>query len=158
MNELFDERAPLLPRPLSYIVLAVLATTAVFIVISGSKMDSVLIVLTVAIFAVAILISWFAELRVSVYDDCVVVRNVIREQKYDRDDILDKRCGELSDIRSYSPWSLKGVKHQSFSRVGEDYGVAIKLKGKRVVVISSGDHKALFESIPVEIREESQDA
>ena len=61
---------------------------------------------------------------------------------------------ELGEIRSYSNWSLKGVKHQNFARVGEEYGVALKVKGMRVVTISSGDHETLFARIPVESKEE----
>ena len=60
------------------------------------------------------------------------------------DEVIDVRQGDLTEIRNYGNWNLKGVKHRSFSRVGDDEGVAMKLMGKRVVVVSTSEPERVF--------------
>ncbi len=158
----YSEKSPVMPRLLTYILIAVLASTLGCMAFQTYVMDSNIpgwtIIVSAAIFAVIVLMAWIMELDVMVDGSKVEVRHMFKTYIYLKDEILDKKHGELSDIKNYSPWNLKGVKHKTFVRIGDDEGVAIKLKGKRVIVISSKDHETLFASIPTEAPEESQDA
>jgi len=149
-DPIYREDRPLMPRNLSLTVAAVLASTLVCMLICGSSVPSWTIAASAAIFAAAVLICFAAKLDVSVYPDRVEILFVTKRIVIPREEILDKRAGELGDIRSYSNWNLKGVKHQNFSRVGDDDGVSLKLMGKRVVTVSSADCRSLLDAIPTE--------
>ena len=149
-DPIYREDRPLMPRNLSLIVAAVLASTLVCMLFCGPSVPSWTIAASAAIFAAAILICFATKLDVSVYPDRVEILFVTKRIVISREEILDKRAGELGDIRSYSNWNLKGVKHQNFSRVGDDDGVSLKLMGKRVVTVSSADCRSLLDAIPTE--------
>lgn len=146
----YVERGPLLPRKLTYVLSAILLATLVCMAVTDSDLPAWMLGTTAVLFLIVIAAAFWASLGVEVSSDRIVIRYLFKTYELTRDMILDKRCGELGEIRSYSNWSLKGVKHQNFARVGEEYGVALKVKGMRVVTISSGDHETLFARIPVE--------
>lgn len=153
-DALFEESTPLLPRKLTYITAALLGATLVFMVVmdltGGTSMPLWMVEVSAVLFAAIVVFLWIARMTVTVTSDGVSVSYIFRRMTFPRDDILDKRRGELSEIRHYSNWSLKGVKHNAYTRIGEDNGVALKLKGKRVVVLSSADPENLFETVPTE--------
>lgn len=150
----YVERGPLLPRKLTYVLSAILLATLVCMAVTDSDLPAWMLSTTAVLFLIVIAAAFWTSLGIEVSSDKVVIRYLFKTYELTRDMILDKRCGELGEIRSYSNWSLKGVKHQNFARVGEEYGVALKVKGMRVVTISSGDHETLFARIPVESKEE----
>ncbi len=159
----YTEDAPILPRLLTYILAGVLLSTlacmAVMDLFTNSGMPSWMIPVTLIIFIVVLVIVWFAKFGVKVTSEGVEVNYLFKKYFYERDRIIDKRCGDLEDIKCYSKWDLKGVKRKTFIRIGDENGVALKIKGMEVVVISSSDYETLFEAVPVEIIEEgSEDA
>lgn len=158
----FTESSPLLPRKLTYLLAALFGATVLFMaamVVSGiGDMPAWMLWTSAVVFVAVTLFALFARLDVSVSDEGVDVMFIVKRSSYPRDDILDKRHGDLGDIKSYSNWSLKGVKHTTYSRVGDECGVALKLKGKRVVVISSARAEEMFRCVPTEIIEEDRDA
>ena len=150
----YVECGPLLPRKLTYVLSAILLATLVCMAVTSSNLPAWMLGSTAVLFLIVMTAAFWASLGVEVSSNKVVIRYLFKTYELTRDMILDKRCGELSEIRSYSNWSLKGVKHQNFARVGEEYGVALKVKGMRIVTISSSDHETLFVRIPVESEEE----
>lgn len=149
------ESGPLLPRNLAYVLALVLVATLACMAYTAygtnSGMSSWIIPVSAVLFAAAIVFVFAAKMDVTASDEGVTVTYLFKTRTYPRNDIIDKRCGDLGDIRNYSNWNLKGVSHRSFTRVGEDGGVALKLKGKRVVVVSSADPEGLFARVPVEV-------
>ena len=148
------ESAPLLPRNLAWILAAVLVATlacmAYTAYLTDSGMPSWIVPLSAVVFLAAILLCFAARMDVEVSGDGVRVTYLFRRREYPRDQIIDKRFGDLENIRNYSQWNLKGVSHKSYTRVGEEGGVALKLKGKRVVVFSSSDPEGMYGIVPVE--------
>lgn len=155
-GDAYREGGPLLPRQLTCVLaivlvaaLACMAWTAYF---TDSGTPSWTVPVTAVVFAVVIAFAWAARLDVAVSDGGVEVTYLFKTVSYPRDEILDKRVGEVDEIKNYGNWNLKGVKHKLYSRVGDEDGVAIKLKGKRVAVISSADAEELFARVPLEER------
>lgn len=146
-DAVYAEGNPILPRNLAYIIAAVLIVAVVGMPISGA--ETWMTAVSAIVFAVAILFCLFAKLDVKVFGDRMEVKYLLKTRIYGRDEILEKRSGELADIRSYSNWDLKGVKRRNFSRIGEDSGIALKVRGMRVVTISSQDPEALLASVPL---------
>ena len=64
------------------------------------------------------------------------------------EEIIEVRIGELNVIKNYSNWTLKGVKYRTYSAVGEDMGVGLKITGKRVIYLSTKDPEALAAALP----------
>ncbi len=158
-NKAYIEDSPILPRMLTYTMVGVFAATFICMLLTSEDVPMWIIGATAVVFVIVAILAYVARLRVRVDQDGVEVVHMFRTTTYPRDMILDKRLGELADIRNYSNWDLKGVKRRTYTRVGDDCGVALKIKGKTVVVISSADHEALFAHVPTEIREEDpQDA
>ncbi len=155
-DAVYSEENPLLPRNLTYVLAAVLIVAVVAMPISGA--ETWMTVASALIFAIAIVFCLIAKLRVDVYPDRMEVTYLFRTRIYGKDEMLEKRCGELADIRSYSNWDLKGVKRLNYTRIGEDSGVAIKVRGMRVVTVSSQNPESLFASIPIAIKEDEEHA
>lgn len=156
----YRESAPLLPRNLAYIVAAVLAATLVCMVateyLTDAEMPSWVIAATAVIFVAAVAFMLAARMDVEVGPEGVTIRYLFRTRTYPRDQILDKRSGDLEDIRNYSRWNLKGVSHRSYTRIGDECGVALKLKGKMVVVFSSADPDRACGLVPTEVPEDAR--
>ncbi len=155
-DAVYSEENPLLPRNLTYILAAVLIVAVVAMPISGA--ETWMTATSALVFAIAIVFCLVAKLEVDVYPDRMEVTHLFRTRIYGRDEMLEKRCGELADIRSYSNWDLKGVKRLNYTRIGEDSGVAIKVRGMRVVTVSSQNPESLFASIPIAIKEDEEHA
>lgn len=145
----------MLPRNLSWILTGVLVATLAFMCIMNGDIGWSMIGISAVIFAIACALSFLMTLSVEVTEDGVTMKYLFRTYVYPRSEIIDKRAGALEDIRNYSQWDLKGVSRKSFLRTGEDDGVALKLMGKRIVVISSSDASSFLESVPLEIAEEA---
>lgn len=154
MEPLYRESRPLLPRNLTYLVAVVLVATLAFMAYSqyamGTEMASWMLPLSVVIFAIVIIILLVLRLDFEVYDDRVEITYLFRKTTIQGREVMDVRKGDLTEIKSYGGWNLKGVKHRTYSRIGDDEGVAMKLLGKRVVVVSTSDSERVFPLIPRE--------
>lgn len=158
MEPLYRESRPLLPRNLTYLVAVVLVATLAFMAYSQyvleTQMASWMLPVSAVVFVVVIVILFVLRLDLEVYDDRVEITYLFRRSVIEGREVIDVRKGELSDIKNYGNWNLKGVKHRTYSRVGDDEGVAMKLLGKRVVVVSTSEPDTVFGLIP---REEAGD-
>lgn len=152
MEPLYRESRPILPRNLAYLAAAVLIATLAFMVFSqyvlDTQMPSWTIPASAIIFVIIIVVLLVLRLDLEVYEDRVEITYVFRRTVVRGEEVIDVRKGDLTEIRNYGNWNLKGVKHRSFSRVGDDEGVAMKLMGKRVVVVSTSEPEKVFGLIP----------
>ena len=152
MEPLYRESRPILPRNLAYLAAVVLIATLAFMVFSqyvlDTQMPSWTIPASAVIFAVIIVVLLVLRLDLEVYGDRVEITYVFRRTVIEGSEVIDVRRGDLTEIRNYGNWNLKGVKHRSYSRIGDDEGVAMKLMGKRVVVVSTSEPETVFGLIP----------
>ena len=160
MEPLYRESRPILPRNLAYLAAAVLIATLAFMVFSqyvlDTQMPSWTIPASAVIFAVIIIVLLVLRLDLEVYGDRVEITYVFRRIVIEGSEVIDVRRGDLTEIRNYGNWNLKGVKHRSYSRIGDDEGVAMKLMGKRVVVVSTSKPETVFGLVPRAPEEEPQ--
>lgn len=152
MDSRYLESRPILPRMLTYIMAAVLMSTVAFMVFSEyilrTDMPSWAIPVVAAVFVIIIVASYMMRFTVNVGDDAIEIRYAVKKMRIPLDEVIDSRVGELALIRNYDRWSLKGVKHKAYMAIGEDDGVALKLTGKRVLVLSSTDAESLYAAVP----------
>ena len=59
----------------------------------------------------------------------------------------------LNIIKNYASWNLKGVKYRTYSVIGEDMGIGLKVTGKRVFFLSTKDPEARAALRPKEAKE-----
>ncbi len=158
MDTSFRESRPILPKKLFLLLTAVLLSTLAFMAIMvfflHSDMPPWCLPVTGILFMAIIMVCALMKLTVECTDEEVRIQYTVKKVVIPYTDIIDKKCGDLGDIRNYGSWNLKGVSHKTYSVIGDEMGVALKLLGKRVVVISSEDAKKLFKVIPVEKKEE----
>lgn len=152
MEPLYRESRPILPRNLTYLVAVVLVATLAFMVFSeyvlNTEMASWMIPVSAVVFVIVIVILYILRMDVEVYPDKVVIKHAFRTIEVRREEVIEVRHGELTEIRNYGNWNLKGVKHRAYTRVGDDDGVAMKLMGKRVVVFSASDADSAAAVVP----------
>lgn len=151
MDSIFTESRPIMPKDLTLITAGVLLATLAFMAISCIFMDidmPLWTVLASAVLFIAVIIVLFVlKMDVTVSASGVEIVYAFRKIQIPAEEIIDLRKGELGDIRNYANWNLKGVKHRSFTCIGDDCGVALKLLGKRVVVFSTTTPDEAFEAI-----------
>lgn len=152
MDPVFSESHPILPRPLLYALAAVLIATLAFMAVMelfmNTDMPSWSLPVTAVIFVAIIILAAVPRMSITVSEGKVTVSYVFRKVEIGMDEVIDSRCGELTSIRSYAKWNLKGVKHRSYLCIGQDMGVAMKLLGKRVVVVSTDSPEELCALLP----------
>lgn len=152
MDPIYRESDPILPRPLLYALAAVLIATVAFMAIMEFAMDTDMpswsLPLTAVVFVLIIVIAAAMGMTVTIDGEAIRVSYAFRKVEVPLSEVIDSRYGELGAIRSYSAWNLKGVKHKAYMRIGEDDGVAMKLTGRRVLVVSSKDPEALCALLP----------
>lgn len=157
MEVLYRESRPILPRQLQYLTILVAIATLVFMAISKYVLDTdmpdwaipaVAVVVVLAIIACTIL-----KFDLEVTDESVTIRHAFRKIEVPISQIIDSRMGETALIRNYGGYNLKGVKHSFYSAIGEDDGVAMKITGKRVIVVSCMDPEAVFRLLPKDDKE-----
>ncbi len=152
MEPSFKESRPIVPRRLSMILGAVLLLTVGFMAAMRAAgdmdMPSWAIPATFVAFLAVIAICALPRLEVECSDESVRIRYALRRMEIPFGDIIDKKRGDINEIRNYGSWNLKGVKHMTYTAVGDELGVAMKLTGKRVVVVSCEDMERLFSALP----------
>ncbi len=157
MDPRFEETRPIMPFQLTYILAGVLVATVVFMIFSKYVLDTVMpgwaIPAVAIVFILIIALSFVGRFSVQVTEDAVDVQYFFKKIHIPMDEIIDRRSGEISAIKSYDRWNLKGVKHKAYTAIGEDEGVALKLTGKRVLVLSSKDPQTLQDLLPRDDKE-----
>lgn len=152
MDPKFEETRPIMPFQLTCVLGVVLVATVVFMMFSryilGTDMPSWATPVVSAVFAVIIALCYLSRFSVTVTDDALDVQYFLKRTYIPLEEVIDRRPGELSAIKNYDRWNLKGVKHKAYTAIGEDEGVALKLTGKRVLVLSSADPQALVAVLP----------
>lgn len=153
MDQRYRESRPIMPRNLSTVLAAVLLATVAFMALSnplmGTSLPAWMVGATAAVSLLIIVLCFGMRLTVTVTDSSLDVSYAVRKASIPLEDILDKKTGDLSQVKHYSSWSLKGVKHKAYTALGEDMGVAFKVRGMRVVVVSSADPEALAAAVPI---------
>lgn len=154
MESKYLESRPIMPRQLTYVLSAVFAATVVFMAFSSVFLDVSMPVWAIpavaVVFALIIAGCFILRFTVGITDDSVDVVYAFRKLRIPLDEIIDRRTGEILHIKSYDKWNLKGVKYITYSAIGDDEGIALKLTGKRVLVLSSRDPEAMAALIPHE--------
>ena len=153
MDPIFHESRPVLPRPLAYAMAAVLLATSAFMAVSryamGVDMPGWALPAVTVVFLVIIVLTFVLRYEVTVRDDGIEVLHCHKRTRVPTDEVLDRRAGELALIKRYDGWNLMGVKQKAFTAVGDDDGVAVKLTGYRVLVLSTARPDELEAAIPV---------
>ena len=152
MEPLYRESRPIMPRNLTYLVAAVLLATLAFMALSesltGAGMPVWMIAASAVVFIIIIVALLVLRLDLVIYGDRVEITYAFRRITVRSEEIIDVRLGDLSDIRNYANWNLKGVKHRSYTRIGDECGIAMKVTGKRVVVVSTQDPESAARAVP----------
>ncbi len=152
MDQPYRESRPILPRNLTYVVAVVLMATVAFMAFSvyflNVEMPSWSIPVTAILFIIVIAALLVIRMDVEVDGESVRIVHAFRTVTVPMGDIIDSRHGDLTAIRSYGGWNLKGVRHRTYSRIGDEEGVAMKLVGKRVVVFSTSDPERVSAMLP----------
>lgn len=153
METTFRESRPILPRKLFMILALVLVATVAFMAIMRYLMRTDMpdwsLPVTIALFAILLVACAVPKLTVECFPDRISITYFFRKTEIPFDQIIDKKCGDTNQIRNYGSWNIKGVKHKFYSVIGDDMGVAMKLMGKKVVVVSTERMDELFNLIPV---------
>ena len=141
-----------MPRNLTIILAAVLIVTVASMAVTkyvyGSDIPEFPIIAAAIIFAIAIMFCFISKFTISIYDDRIEITHILRKVTVKFEEIIEVRIGELNVIKNYSNWTLKGVKYRTYSAVGEDMGVGLKITGKRVIYLSTKDPEALAAALP----------
>ncbi len=157
MDPKYQEKRPILPLQLTYVLTAVLVATVAFMVFSRFVLDTAMptwaIPVVALVFAIIIVGCFTLKFSVVITEDAIDVQYAVKKLHIPMDEVIDRRVGEIAAIKSYDNWNLKGVKHRSYVAIGEDDGVALKLTGKRVLVLSSVDPQSIAELLPRDDKE-----
>lgn len=154
MEPAYQESRMLLPKNLAIMLVAVLIITWVsFLVTKLTYYDGIPMLAIYGfgiITAIASILVFAMRFGISVYGDRVEIWYIVSKTVIPIAEIIDTRTGELNLIKNYSAWNLKGVKYRTFSAVGEDLGIGLKVTGKRVFYMSSKDPEAIAALLPKE--------
>ena len=158
MEPAYLESRTVLPRDLGVILALVLAATWIFMLaykfIYYPAMSDVAVICTGVVFVIGCLICFLFRFTTAIYDDRIDVRYGFFKVSIPLDRIIDTRKGELNIIKNYSDWTLKGVRYKTYSAIGEDMGIGLKVMGKRVYYLSTNDADAMFDLLPKDQKEE----
>jgi len=154
MDPSFNESRMVLPKNLALLLTAVLIATVAAMACTKlwyyKEMNEWSIYACAIIFAIAIVLCFLMRYSVTVYEDRIEVFYIVKKTVIPMEDIIDTKVGEITVIKNYANWNLKGVKYKTYSAIGDEYGVGLKLTGMRVFYLSSKDHEALYALLPKE--------
>ncbi len=158
MDSAFLESRPIMPRNLSILLAAVLIATLAFMLFYKYVYYPDLPDLAIAACAIAFILgiaaSFLLYFKTEITEDSIVFTYMFRRTEVRKEEIIDTRTGELNIIKNYSNWTLKGVRYKTFSAIGEDLGVGLKITGKRVIFFSTKDPDTIASLLPKEEQEE----
>jgi hypothetical protein len=144
----------ILPKNLAIILSLVLVVTWLSIVVTkyvyySGIQDSVIIGVGIVV-AIAIVLAFILKFNITVYPDRIEMMYIVRTTSIPKEQIIDTRVGELNIIKNYSNWTLKGVSYHTYTAIGEEMGIGLKVTGKRVYFLSSKDPQAIADLLPKE--------
>jgi len=154
MEPAYKESRMVLPMNLAILLSVMMVITWMSMVVTKLFMnaqipDVALIVCGIA-FALVVVMSFIMRFSIEVYDDRVDIVYFFKRTSIPKDQIIDTKVGEINIIKNYSAWTLKGVKYKTYTAVGEDMGIGLKVTGKRVFFLSSTDPGAIAALLPKE--------
>ena len=154
MDPQYQESRMILPKNLAIILSLVLVVTWLSIVVTkyvyySGIQDSVIIGVGIVV-AIAIVLAFILKFNITVYPDRIEMMYIVRTTSIPKEQIIDTRVGELNIIKNYSNWTLKGVSYHTYTAIGEEMGIGLKVTGKRVYFLSSKDPQAIADLLPKE--------
>jgi hypothetical protein len=154
MEPSYQEKRMILPKNLAILLSAMLVITWLAMLVTkftyydGMSMTAILV--CGIVFAIGAVLCFAMRYSVTVYDDRIEVFHIIRRTVIPKSEIITTRTGEMNTIKNYSDWTLKGVKYRTFSVVGEEMCIGLKVTGKRVYYLSTRGPEAIAALLPKE--------
>lgn len=146
-----------LPKNLAFITAGIFAATLLFMIVYKfvfyPDMPTLAIAGIAISFILVCLVCFLLKFTVSVYDDRIEMKYAFSTTSIPKEQIIDTRTGELNIIKNYSDWTLKGVKYKTYSVIGLDLGIGLKVTGKRVFFMSAEDPERIASLLPKEDKE-----
>ena len=143
----------ILPKNLAILLSAMLVVTWIAMVVTKyaySDLPTMALIICGVIFAVCVVLCFAMRFSITVYDDRIEIFYIVRRTTIPKSEIITTRTGEINLIKNYSDWNLKGVKYKTYSAIGEEMGIGLKVTGKRVYYLSSKDPEAIAALLPKE--------
>ncbi len=157
MDPAYQESHMVLPKNLAFITAGIFAATLLFMIVYKfvfyPDMPTLAIVGIAISFILVCLVCFLLKFTVSVYDDRIEMKYAFSTTSIPKEQIIDTRTGELNIIKNYSDWTLKGVKYKTYSVIGLDLGIGLKVTGKRVFFMSAEDPERIASLLPKEDKE-----
>ena len=154
MDPAYQESRMIVPKNLAILMAVMLIVTWASMLFTryvlNISMPELALWISGAFFITTILLIFAMKYSLKVYDDRIEAFYIFRTTTLMKSDILETKSGELNIIKSYTPWSLKGVRYRTFSAIGDEMGVGLKMKGKRVYYLASVDPEVVLALIPKE--------
>ncbi|MBE6523769.1 MAG: hypothetical protein E7Z65_02700 [Thermoplasmata archaeon] len=157
MDPVYQESHMVLPKNLAFITAGIFAATLLFMIVYKfvfyPDMPAMAIVCIAISFILVCLVCFLLKFTISVYDDRIEMKYAFSTTSIPLEQIIDTRTGELNIIKNYSDWTLKGVKYKTYSVIGLDLGIGLKVTGKRVFFMSAEDPERIASLLPKEEKE-----
>jgi len=154
MDPVYQETHTILPKNLSIILAAILGATWLFMAVYKymfyPDIPDMAVFGTLIVFAIICLICFLMRFSVDVFDDRIEMKYLFMTTSIPKEQIIDTRIGELNIIKNYSDWTLKGVKYKTYSVIGLEMGIGLKVTGKRVFFMSAEDPEKIASLLPKE--------
>jgi hypothetical protein len=143
----------ILPKNLAILLSAMLVVTWIAMVVTKyaySDLPTVALIICGVVFAICVILCFAMRFSITVYDDRIEIFYIVKRTTIPKSEIITTRTGEINLIKNYSDWNLKGVKYKTYSAIGEEMGIGLKVTGKRVFYLSSKDPEAIAALLPKE--------
>ncbi len=154
MDPVYQESRMVLPKNLAIILTLVLAATwafmAVYKFVYYPDIPDAAIIAVGAAFIVCCLICFLLKFTITIDDEKITMKYAFMKSEVPKEQIIETRMGEFNIIKNYSDWTLKGVKYKSYSVIGEEMGVGLKVTGKRVFFMTTTNPEAIIGLLPKE--------
>ena len=153
MESSYQESRMILPKNLAILLSAMLVVTWIAMVVTKyaySDLPTVALIICGVVFAICVILCFAMRFSITVYDDRIEIFYIVKRTTIPKSEIITTRTGEINLIKNYSDWNLKGVKYKTYSGIGEEMGIGLKVTGKRVFYLSSKDPEAIAALLPKE--------
>lgn len=154
MEPSYQESRMILPKNLAILLSAMLVITWLAMIVTKfayyDGLSTTAIVICGVFFAICVILCFAMRYSVTVHEDRIEIFHIIKRATILKEEIITTRTGEMNIIKNYSDWNLKGVKYRTYSVVGEEMAIGLKVTGKRVYYLSSKDPEAIAALLPKE--------
>ncbi len=153
MESSYQESRMILPKNLAILLSAMLVVTWIAMVVTKyaySDLPTMALIICGVVFAICVILCFAMRFSITVYDDRIEIFYIVKRTTIPKSEIITTRTGEINLIKNYSDWNLKGVKYKTYSAIGEEMGIGLKVTGKRVFYLSSKDPEAIAALLPKE--------